>query len=152
MNVEWFNPRAGTETELFGQTSNILKNLNGPVARVVSSVVGARGADGGNVIEVMLFANVSGHKAVTYSGVPADSSTLASYAGVTLGAGLTGTSAIVQKFGILEDSSFEFIAGDAIFIGPNGSLIQQANAPLRRIGRAITSTKIELCPMLVIED
>jgi|DEB0MinimDraft_4_1074332.scaffolds.fasta_scaffold13450_3 hypothetical protein len=103
------------------------------------------------IVKVGLTENVGGHKAVSYSGELITSSTLSSYAGITLQAGTSGTEVNVKRLGKLSDSSFSFTAGEPIYAGAGGAMVQNASPPLLRIGQAITSTVIELNPTITVE-
>ena len=103
------------------------------------------------IVKVRLVENVGGHKAVSFSGEAITSSTLSSYAGVTLQAGTAGTDVTVKRLGKLSDASFSFTAGEPIYAGLNGALVQTASPPLLRIGTALFGTTIDLSPAITVE-
>ena len=145
MIVEWFTPRTKADIEWFGQTDETLALIEEAGVQAIASVVGPRGEDAlGST--VTLANNTGGHKAVTHDGNRVQTDTLDRYAGVTLTAGDAGKDVVIQRLGIMEDSSFSFTPGQPIFIGADGALTQTVTFPMLRIGLALSTTKIELNP------
>ena len=100
--------------------------------------------------------DVGGHRAITIDGLYVDSTSetsVGSYLGITTNAAEEDDYVKVQRFGILKDTSFSFTEDEPIFIGANGILSQTVPTAgyIRRIGWAVSATKINLDPMPPIQ-
>ena len=84
---------------------------------------------------------------------PSDTASLSRYAGVTTGSVLTGEDVVIKKYGSVEENLWTWEVNKPIWIGEEGVLTQTTPVgyPYRRIGWAISATKILLDPYPVIE-
>lgn len=102
-------------------------------------------------VEVDLAVNVNALRAVTYGGVYCDQTNLDHYAGITPFAGNASTSMRVTREGLYEDSGWTWTPNAPIFISDQGVLTQTAPVgAIRRIGFALTATKVNLDPFPTI--
>ena len=84
---------------------------------------------------------------------PSDTASLSRYAGVTTNSALTGEDVVIKKYGSVEENLWTWEVNKPIWIGEEGILTQTipVGYPYRRIGWAISATKILLDPYPVIE-
>lgn len=102
-------------------------------------------------VEVDLIVNVNAHRAITYSGEYCDQTNLDLYAGISPYAGNSSTKMRVTREGLYEDSGWTWTPNAPIFISDQGVLTQTAPVgAIRRIGFALTPTKVNLDPFPTI--
>lgn len=126
-----------------------------PSTQIVLTVATSGSSAGSNLVTTLITAaeSLEAYRAVTATGLLCDK-TLADlniYSGVTQSTVLSGVNALVVRAGILSNSAWTWVAGQAILIADNGVLTQSSQtAPLKRIGVAVSSTAIALDPQPVI--
>lgn len=115
---------------------------------------GPAGAPGGALLTGTAGAALSGHMAVAYDSAgllvyaSADDPEHAfTFAGITTGAAVSGAAATVQRNDVIEHAGWTWAAGDPIFLGLGGALVQSP-APgavfLKPLGLALTATRVML--------
>lgn len=106
-------------------------------------------------LDVTVTANevVNAFRAIGYDGLftqPTQDS-LSNYAGVTLFATIIGDDVVVVRTGLMEEGTWGWTPNAPIFISVNGVITQTPPTDfIRRIGWAITATKINLDPYPII--
>ena len=94
---------------------------------------------------------VGAYRAIGYDGAytQPNINSLATYAGVTQIAAIVGDSISAVRIGLITESAWTWTPDASVFIGIDGVLTQTqplAGNPVRRIGWAISATKLNLDP------
>lgn len=96
---------------------------------------------------------INAYRAVGYDGymTPLTLEGLSMYAGISKVAALAGEKISVVRQGLIEESAWAWTTNAPVFISEMGVLTQTLpNGPVRRIGWAITPTKLNLDPYPII--
>ena len=117
---------------------------------------GPAGAAGSAVVQAVAAVALSGHVVVAYNTasqlVPASADELLHalrVAGITVAAAALGATVVVQQRGVLEHTGWAWAAGQPVFLGLGGALVQTP-APgavfMMLIGQALTATRLLVNP------
>lgn len=117
---------------------------------------GPAGAAGSAVVQAVAAVALSGHVVVAYNTagqlVPASADELPHalrVAGITVAAAALGATVVVQQRGVLEHAGWAWAAGQPVFLGLGGALVQTP-APgavfMMLIGQALTATRLLVNP------
>ena len=106
-------------------------------------------------VRIIALEPVGAYRAVGYDGMytQPDIDSLATYAGVTRMATVTGDPINVVRSGLITEGAWNWTPNAPIFIAANGVLTQTqptAGNPVRRIGWAISATELNLDPYPII--
>lgn len=110
---------------------------------VTVSAVGIQGPVGIVADTIIAAEALGGHRAITGAGLHADVTTLDIVVGVTTGAATVGQSVTYISAGAMDEPSWTWVPGGAVFCGVNGVLTQsEPVGTFRRIGTAVTATRL----------
>lgn len=88
---------------------------------------------------------LGGHRAITGAGLHAVTATLDLIVGVTTGAAVSGSQAVYVSAGVMDEPTWTWVPGGAIFAGASGVLTQvEPVGTMRRIGTAVTATRLAI--------
>jgi len=128
--------------------------ISTPSITKVIGVQGPAGAPGQGAVELLTRIageNLGGHRAVivdndnkVYYGDRTNLAHMYKVVGITRGAANIGTNVEIQTYGLMTELSWNWIAGQPIFLGTNGLLTQipPTNGFLLIIAKALTNTDI----------